>query len=118
MKIGIPKEIKPAEKKGGSHPLRGKGADPATATQVFLEAGAGAGSGFDDQVYQESGAVILQSADDVWAEAEMVLKVKEPIDPEFGRMKPGQILFTYLHLAADPGAYRQAFGAQGGGGGL
>ena len=68
--------------------------------RVFVESDAGIGSGFSDRLYEEAGARILDKADDVWGEAEMILKVKEPIDPEFDRMKPGLVLFTYLHLAA------------------
>jgi alanine dehydrogenase len=100
MKIGIPKEIKPAENRVSATPS-GVRALTAEGHQVFVESNAGVGSGFTDQVYVDSGAVILPTADEVWGEAEMIIKVKEPIDPEFDRMKPGQILFTYLHLAAD-----------------
>jgi len=100
MKIGVPKEIKQAEKRVAATPA-GVKAFVDNGHQVFVEAGAGAGSSFGDQEYRKAGATILDSADDVWAEAEMVVKVKEPIGPEFGRMRPGQILYTYLHLAAD-----------------
>jgi len=69
--------------------------------RVFLEAGAGTGSGFSDEAYRQAGAEIRTEVKDVWAEADMIIKVKEPIGPEFDLMRPGQILFTYLHLAAD-----------------
>ncbi len=100
MKIGVPKEIKPAERRVAATPA-GVKAFTDNGHQVFVETGAGAGSSFPDELYAAAGAKILDSADDVWAEAEMIVKVKEPIGPEFDRMKPGQILYTYLHLAAD-----------------
>ncbi len=100
MRIGVPCEIKPAERRTGMTPA-GVRALVHHGHRVFVEAGAGAGSGFPDEAYAAAGATILDEADDMWAEAEMVVKVKEPIEPEFDRMKPGQILFTYLHLAAD-----------------
>jgi alanine dehydrogenase len=57
------------------------------------------GSGFENSLYERAGATIIESADDVWAQAEMIVKVKEPIAPEYPRMREGQLLFTYLHLA-------------------
>jgi alanine dehydrogenase len=100
MKIGVPKEIKPQEKRVALPPQCVK-----TLTdhkhQVFLEKGAGAGSAFSDQAYAQAGAVLVDQARELWAQAEMIVKVKEPIDPEFEWMRPGQVLFTYLHLAAD-----------------
>ena len=100
MKIGIPKEIKTLEKRVSVTPASvvefiGKG------HRVFVEQAAGAGSGFDDNAYIKAGAEILETADEVWERADMIVKVKEPVDPEFDRMREGQILFTYLHLAAD-----------------
>lgn len=100
MKIGVPKEIKPAEKRVGATPTGAK-AYIDHGHQVFVESGAGAGSGFPDIAYTQAGATILPSAEAVWSEADMIIKVKEPLDPEFDLMKPDQILFTYLHLAAD-----------------
>jgi alanine dehydrogenase len=70
--------------------------------KVIVEQSAGEGSGFEDALYERAGASIIPSADDVWAEAEMIVKVKEPIEPEYPRMKEGLLLFTYLHLAPDP----------------
>lgn len=100
MKIGVPKEIKQAEKRVAATPS-GIKVLVDNNHHVFVEAGAGVGSGFLDEAYQKVGATLLDRADEVWGEAEMVLKVKEPIGPEFKLMKPNQILFTYLHLAAD-----------------
>jgi alanine dehydrogenase len=100
MKIGVPREIKPAENRVGTTPAGVKALVEA-GHQVFVEREAGQGSGFSDREYARSGATLLERAQDVWAEAEMVVKVKEPIGPEFEAMRPGQILFTYLHLAAD-----------------
>lgn len=100
MRIGVPKEIKIAEKRVGLPPpcvktLTGRG------HEVFIEKNAGIGSGFMDEAYVQAGAKIFSRAEDIWAQADMIVKVKEPIGPEFDRMRPGQVLFTYLHLAAD-----------------
>jgi alanine dehydrogenase len=69
--------------------------------RVLVERMAGEGSGFSDQEYRKAGAILVEKAEDVWNEAEIVVKVKEPLEPEFPLMRPGQILFTYLHLAAN-----------------
>lgn len=100
MRIGIPKEIKNNEYRVGMVPagvrtLRDSG------HQVFVEKGAGVGSGIEDEEYRFAGASILQTADEVWATADMIVKVKEPVGPEYERMRPGQILYTYLHLAPE-----------------
>jgi alanine dehydrogenase len=100
MKIGIPKEIKKLEKRVAVTPA-GVETFVAKGHKVYVETGAGSGLGISDEVFQQAGAAVLSTADDVWHEAEMIIKVKEPVEPEFDRMKPGQILFTYLHLAAD-----------------
>ncbi len=68
---------------------------------MFVEKDAGVGSSILDEDYVAAGATILDSADDVWATGDLILKVKEPIEPEYHRMREGQTLFTYLHLAAD-----------------
>src|SRR6185295_5793898 len=68
---------------------------------IRVETSAGEGSGFEDSLYERAGATIVNSADDVWASADMIVKVKEPIAPEYPRMREGQWLFTYLHLAPD-----------------
>jgi alanine dehydrogenase len=101
MRIGIPKEIKTLEFRVGATPgvvqrLVREG------HEVFVEAGAAAGIGISDQTYQDLGAQILPDADAVFDAAEMIVKVKEPQAVEIARLKPHHLLFTYLHLAADP----------------
>jgi alanine dehydrogenase len=100
MKIGVPKEVKNNEYRValtpvGAHELVQRG------HEVFVEKGAGAGSLIPDEEYAAEGATLLDSADDVWGTVDMVLKVKEPVAEEYARMREGQTLFTYLHLAAD-----------------
>lgn len=102
MIVGLPKEIKDNEYRVGLTPAGVRALTDADH-QVIVEQGAGEGSGFDDALYQKAGAQILASADDVWAQAEMIVKVKEPIEVEYPRMREGQLLFTYLHLAPDRG---------------
>ncbi|MGH8838205.1 MAG: alanine dehydrogenase [Jiangellaceae bacterium] len=99
MLIGIPSEVKNHEYRvaitpAGVHELVRHGHD------VVVEHGAGVGSSISDAEYKAAGARILAAAGDVWGEAELVLKVKEPVAEEYGRMRRGQVLFTYLHLAA------------------
>ena len=98
MRIGVPKEIKDHEYRVGLipavvHALVDRG------HQVVVERGAGLGSGIQDEAYVNAGASILESAEEVWRGAEMVVKVKEPLPVEYDRMQAGQLLFTYLHLA-------------------
>jgi alanine dehydrogenase len=98
MRVGVVKEIKQDESRvalttAGVVELRRRG------HEVLVEAGAGLGSAMEDAEYVAAGATITD-VDTVWADAEMVLKVKEPLDGEYQRLSPGQILFTYLHLAA------------------
>lgn len=100
MIVGLPKEIKDNEYRVGLTPA-GVRALTDAGHEVIVENSAGDGSGFEDGLYQKAGARILDSADKVWADAEMVVKVKEPIEPEYPRMREGQLLFTYLHLAPD-----------------
>jgi alanine dehydrogenase len=100
MIIGIPKEIKTDEFRVGMTPS-GVMELIKAGHSVMVERGAGLGSGFEDSLYLNLGAVLLESADDVYEGADMILKVKEPIEVEYNRLKEGQILFTYLHLAAD-----------------
>ena len=100
MIVGLPKEIKDNEYRVGLTPAGVRALTDADH-QVIVEQSAGEGSGFDDALYQKAGAQILASADDVWAQAEMIVKVKEPIEVEYPRMREGQLLFTYLHLAPD-----------------
>ena len=100
MIVGLPKEIKDNEYRVGLTPA-GVRALSDGGHKVIVEKTAGDGSGFDDALYQKAGAELLDSADDVWAKANMIVKVKEPIEPEYPRMREGQLLFTYLHLAPD-----------------
>jgi alanine dehydrogenase len=99
--VGLPKEIKDNEYRVGLTPA-GVRALTDAGHRVLVERSAGEGSGFADSLYEKAGATIIPSTDDVWGEAEMVVKVKEPIAPEYPRMKEGLLLFTYLHLAPDP----------------
>ena len=99
MLVGVPKEIKNNENRvamtpAGVHELTQRG------HKVLIEKNAGVGSGFSDDDYTKAGAEIALDAAKVWAEAEMIVKVKEPIEPEYKLMRKGQVLFTYLHLAA------------------
>jgi alanine dehydrogenase len=99
MKVGVPKELKNHEYRvaitpAGVHELSRAG------HQVFIEEDAGTGSAIPDADFVAAGATILPTADDVWATSELVLKVKEPVPEEYHRMRKGQVLFTYLHLAA------------------
>ncbi len=99
MVIGVPKEIKPEENRvaivpGGVETLVYKG------HKVNIERGAGFGSGFNDEEYIKAGAQIFDRHEDIFDNADLVLKVKEPLPEEYGLLKAGQILFTYLHLAA------------------
>jgi alanine dehydrogenase len=99
MIVGVPKEIKTAENRvalvpAGAESLVGDG------HTVLVEQGAGLGSGFPDEAYRGVGAGIAGSADEVWAKAEMILKVKEPIESEWKRIRKSQVVFTYFHFAA------------------
>jgi alanine dehydrogenase len=98
--IGVPKEIKTGEQRVALTPA-GAQALVDAGHRVLVEPGAGTGSGFRDEEYLQVGAV-PQPAEAIWAEAEMLLKVKEPIPAEHGYLRADQVLFTYLHLAAVP----------------
>jgi alanine dehydrogenase len=100
MIIGLPKEIKDNEYRVGLTPA-GVRALKDAGHDVRVETNAGAGSGFEDSLYERAGGTIIGTADEVWANAGMIVKVKEPIAPEYPRMREGQLLFTYLHLAPD-----------------
>jgi alanine dehydrogenase len=100
MKIGIPKEIKTNENRVSLVPA-GAEALVASGHTVLVETGAGAGSGFSDGQYVAAGAQIAGDADSVWAAADLIVKVKEPIEPEWKRIRPGQVIFTYFHFAAN-----------------
>ena len=100
MRVGIPTEIKNNENRvaitqSGVFELARRG------HEVLVQAGAGLGSAITDAEYEAAGAKIVATADAVWAESDMILKVKEPIASEYAQMRKGQVLFTYLHLAAD-----------------
>ncbi|CAM3854383.1 alanine dehydrogenase [Kibdelosporangium persicum] len=100
MKIAVPREVKNHEYRvaltpAGAHELTSRGHD------VYVQADAGAGSAIPDEEFLAAGAKIVATADEVWAEGEMVLKVKEPIASEYQYLRKDQVLFTYLHLAAD-----------------
>ncbi|MFD3445321.1 alanine dehydrogenase [Microbacteriaceae bacterium 4G12] len=100
MRIGVPKEIKNNENRvamtpaGVVHLIR-------SGHHVYIEQGAGIGSGFTDEEYVQAGASIVKAAEEAWA-MDMVMKVKEPIESEYGYFREGLILFTYLHLAPEP----------------
>jgi alanine dehydrogenase len=101
MRIGVPTEIKNNEYRVGMTPsgvavLKGDG------HEIYVQSGAGNGSGFSDDEYKAAGAAILPDADDVYERADMIVKVKEPIEADLQRLKDGQLLFTYLHLAPVP----------------
>jgi alanine dehydrogenase len=100
MVVGVPKEIKPDERRVALTPA-GAAAFTMHSHEVYVERGAGLGSGFTDQEYRSAGARILGSATAVWTRATMVLKVKEPLASEFKFLRPDLVLFTYLHLAAE-----------------
>jgi len=100
MKIGVPKEIKNNENRvsltpGGAHALVQHG------HEVYIQTNAGINSGFSDESYAKVGAKILPAAEDIYAVAEMIFKVKEPIESEYKLIRPNQLLFTYFHFAAD-----------------
>lgn len=101
MIIGVPREIKNNENRVAITPagvlsLRNAG------HEVLVEKDAGIGSGFANEAYQEAGAKVIELAADVWAQSEMIMKVKEPLEEEYGYFRKDLILFTYLHLAAEP----------------
>ncbi len=100
MIIGLPKEIKDNESRVGLTPAGVKTLSDA-GHKVLIEKSAGEGSDIKDDEYRDASGEIVASADDVWQRAEMVVKVKEPVGPEYTRMRAGQTLFTYLHLAPD-----------------
>ncbi len=99
MIIGVPKEIKTAENRIALVPA-GSEALVAQGHTVLIEGGAGVGSGFADDLYESVGATIVPDVNDVWAKADMIVKVKEPIEPEWPRMRSEQVVFTYYHFAA------------------
>src|ERR1700754_4244423 len=111
MRVGVPREIKIHEYRVGLTPGAVR-EYVAAGHSVVVETNAGAGIGASDQVYRKAGAAIADSAAEVFATADMIVKVKEPQAGEWSQLREGQILFTYLHLAADP---EQARGLMGSG---
>lgn len=100
MKIGLPKEIKDNEYRVGLTPA-GVNALANAGHEVFVQKTAGDGSGFSDEQYVQAGGKLLDTADEVWQTGDMIVKVKEPVAPEYPRMRENQLLFTYLHLAPE-----------------
>src|SRR3990170_2816517 len=100
MLVGVPTEIKNHEYRVAITPS-GVTELVRQGHRVIIQAGAGRGSSILDEEYAAAGAKIVADHDQVWGDAEMIMKVKEPVREEYGRMQPGQILFTYLHLAAN-----------------
>ena len=100
MKVGIPKEIKNNENRVGMTPS-GVAELIKHGHTVFVQHTAGEGSGFSDEAYEKVGARILPTIDDVYAQADMIVKVKEPIEPEYKLVRKGQVVFTYFHFACE-----------------
>lgn len=99
MIVGVPEEIKANENRVALLPF-GVELLRAHGHQVVVQSGAGLGSGFDDETYKAAGAEIVQGSAEVFERAEMIMKVKEPLQQEYGMLRPGQIVFTYFHFAA------------------
>lgn len=100
MKIGLPKEIKDNEYRVGLTPAGVQALENA-GHELFVQKSAGEGSGFTDEQYVKAGAELLDTADEIWQAGDMIVKVKEPVAPEYPRMRENQLLFTYLHLAPE-----------------
>jgi len=100
MKIGLPKEIKDNEYRVGLTPAGVQALAHAGHT-VYVQKTAGEGSGFKDEQYVKAGGQLLDTADEIWQAGDMIVKVKEPVAPEYPRMRENQVLFTYLHLAPE-----------------
>lgn len=100
MKIGIPKEIKQGESRVGMTPA-GVAELIKHGHQVFVQHTAGEGSGFSDEAYEHVGAEILPTIEDVYAQSDMIIKVKEPIEPEYALIRKDQLVYTYFHFASD-----------------
>ncbi|HHV21425.1 MAG TPA: alanine dehydrogenase [Propionibacterium sp.] len=100
MRIGIPTEVKNNENRVGLTPA-GVAELTAAGHEILVQSGAGLGSSISDEEYRRQGATLIDDADELWATAEMVLKVKEPVGEEYHRLREDLVLFAYLHLAAD-----------------
>ncbi len=107
MIVGVPREVKSDEYRVAMLPV---GAEELTSAghTVLIELGAGLGSGIPDSLYEAAGAELVATADEVWRRAELIVKVKEPQRDEWPRMRPGQVVFTYFHFAADEPLTRAA----------
>ncbi len=101
MRIGVVKEIKPAEWRVALTPA-GTAELVGAGNTVLVEQAAGEGSGFPDDAYLGAGALVVDDAAKIWADVDLLVKVKEPIEAEFPFLHEGLIVFAYLHLAADP----------------
>ena len=110
MIVGVPKEIKPDEYRVGLVPSTIRELT-ANGHEVAVEQGAGLGAGISDQDYQDAGARLVSDAEQIYSCADLVVKVKEPLAAERKKLRPGQIVFTYLHLAADPEQTRDLLAA-------
>ncbi|REB59493.1 hypothetical protein CP871_04630, partial [Cutibacterium acnes] len=109
MRVGVPTEVKNNEFRvavtpAGVHALVGRG------HEVLVQAGAGVGSGISDSDFVGAGARVVGDVESVWGDADLVLKVKEPVAEEYGRLHEGLVLFTYLHLATDEVLTRELLG--------
>ena len=100
MRIGVPKEIKSEERRVGLTPDSVREVTDR-GHEVYVERGAGAGAGFDDDEYKDRGAIVVPTAEELFEVAELIVKVKEPLAPERARLRADHTLFTYLHLAPD-----------------
>src|SRR4051794_2872993 len=110
MIVGVPREIKADEYRVAMLPV---GAEELTAAghTVLIETGAGQGSGIADPHYAAVGATLVEGADVIWSRADLVVKVKEPQEDEWPRLRPGQTVFTYFHFAADERLTRAILGS-------
>src|SRR5215472_16085891 len=106
MNVGVPREIKPDENRVALTPA-GVAALVAHGHRVLVESGAGVGSSLEDRRYADAGAVLVESADALWRDSQLVLKVKEPFGPELECLRSDLVLFTYLHLAANESLTRR-----------
>ena len=105
MRVGVAAETKPGERRVALTPS-GVRALTALGAEVLVESHAGDGAGFDDADYADAGGSVIADVEEVWATSELLLKVKEPVPPEYGLLRDDLVLFTYLHLAADPALTR------------
>src|SRR5688500_20134310 len=101
MRVGVPKEIKPDEYRVAMMPV-GVELMVKNGHEVFVETQAGVGSGFPDEDFTRAGATIVTTHDEAFKNADLIVKVKEPMPTEIGLFRPGQVVFTYFHLAAAP----------------